>query len=297
MTPGTLSVRATKRVDAHQELVPQISLNASQFANLENVGEKMYKSAGTDISRIAFGSMTSGGVLPISSNYQNMSYSLHFHAPALRCSPANGSDNDAFQPVINNTAAAGSVLEFTAWVPSDPVHQYLSNVTGLNLNVTQPFRSVDSGSDVARLFLFSASSNGYAPTEYNPQLIECKFQNATYTVDFLFKYPDQTVSVRHLEYLGDFGASDSAEDYFINELSKGVIGPESEKLSYLAMTDAFSKVMVGYKEMSHYGYSEIYYSLFPYTRVDWLGSDTRTETLQEMFTNFTLSMFTCSSLL
>lgn len=111
-------------------------------------------------------------------------------------------------------------------------------------------------------------------------MTECDLYNASYSVDFSFRYPDQDHDLRIVDWL-------NTVDYD----SSGAEGVDS----YLAVMDAFGKILVGtssYK--AQYQQRNDYLTAMSMMDVEWQSGDAVRTGLEQLFQNITLSLFSDS---
>jgi hypothetical protein len=320
VTPGSLTVRASEQADIRDIKPAQLQWNVASYAitDLYNA-DGGYTSPTTEVSRIAVAAATSGQVLQISTGYQNVSYTLEFLGPAVKCAMNNTLSEDVYKAWcrLYNLGIPEWPTSFVSWVPSDTVHGAPWYDFSSTQNLEVPYDTVDTTSVPSgglppgvplpppiRLMVATPHNS----TSYRLDVHECILYNASYRVNFDFQYPKQTVQVQRLEFAEAIVGNDSADvsaspgSYYTPEYSE-------RRLSYKAIMDAFGSILVGTAISLHYtgptqevggtNYTGLAQAIggtrYAQTKVDWNQADNTRRTLEELFQNITLSMFSSDS--
>lgn len=134
--------------------VPQPSFNATDYGSMPDASNICYVRRNNLMDKLIFDTASSGEPVSFSSRYQNETYHLDFHGPALRCSMADVS------VVVNITHKFGtdvrdgaSTYPFVSWVAGD---EGTLNHTG-NTSLFQTFDVVSH--DAARIFVMTTRAN------------------------------------------------------------------------------------------------------------------------------------------
>ena len=258
VTPGSLVVEPMLSFQDTMLKPPQLLYSILTF--VDQLGDsESYDGPNNIVSRIAIATATSGQILQIQSSHPNQSYSLEFYGPAIRCTE----NAEVLKAIIKNHAKVEDelYLTFAAWVPSDSVHGAPSyNFTSASTQAYETIEVPNNGYS-SRMSLMVASTNqdfSLGDTYHGDQLSslavhECTLHNASYVVDFAFRYPSQNVTLRSLQ-VNEVLRSNDYEDFYMHN---GDYDFHNRRLSYKAVMDAFGAIIVG---------GSYYVSLFPSSR-------------------------------
>ena len=115
---------AARIVSPHQETrdlfsTPrQLYFNPTRYANLQTVVRRDYVGPSPDSLRTAFSSAMTGQQLAIPAAYSNMSYTLNFLGPALRCDPIEASFvHEVYAAYLSQLTGIENEFRYIAWVP------------------------------------------------------------------------------------------------------------------------------------------------------------------------------------
>jgi len=275
--------------------IPQLSYNESTWAVHGPISSDLtFWSASTDMQRAGFAAAVTGQVVGALHTYANQTYALDFNAPAIQCSAANDTVQAAAKEFFNfSYESGGQHLAFYSWVGGD-VHDVQSQVNASSSSGTgtdSNWQSLDMVStDAARIFILSTLDSN---VDLDNMVTECVLHNATYSVDFAVQggVPSAVVSQltinEGLPALQSLGVSPNSE-----------MGYNSTRFSYQSVMDVFGKLLVGYaRAQSQVEGTEVYYSSFERTSVDWQDKIQMGADLETLFQNITLSLFSNSNLL
>lgn len=246
----------------------------------------------TAVSRIydiAYLTMLSAQPLPIISSYPNETYSLGFYGPALRCS---ASTNDTIVRNISTRfsphASNGRKVNFVSW--AGPAKW------ALFVGPSEEFdaESLDNYSPYASyLTVVTTTGNWNRHFELDgifarrANVTECALYNASYSVDFTFRYPEQKHTIHISEWINTVGASSIR---LINDAWRA-------SMSYRAVMDAFGKIFVGSSvsliEETNTGQSTSRDRL----KIDWDDEKSIRIGLEQLFQNITLSLLSETGLM
>lgn len=274
--------------------VPQLSYNASTWAVHGPISSDLtFWSASTDMQRAGFAAAVTGQVVGALHTYANQTYSLDFNAPAIQCAAANDTVQAAAKELFNFSDGSGGRLAYYSWVGGD-VHDPQSQVNASSSSGTSTdsnWQSLDMVStDAARIFILSTLDSN---VDLDNMVTECVLHNATYSVDFAVQggVPSAVVSQltinEGLPALQSLGVAPDSE-----------MGYNSTRFAYQSVMDVFGKLLVGYaRAQSQVEGTEVYYSSFERTSVDWQDKIQMGADLETLFQNITLSLFSNSNLL
>lgn len=293
VAPGFLTVQPLPSTNTTDLQVPQPYFNMINFGTRQSSGNQFLVSGDAKIYKLAYLTSISGQPMPLKSIYPNQTYHLDFEGPAVKCMSAN--DSLVYNITIDHgtvlSASSGNSIELLSWVAGDEPVDVVREKGASTLDVTSP--------DAARLFVMtstgnwnetlSADSNGM-PYQYRKvNVTECQLYNATYSVDFVFNYPDQSRNLRTVNWLNPVAT--------ITELTRPNPDTESAVVSYTAMMEAFGKMIVGTSSKSHYGAHKGYLTISSLLNIDWSSSETIARDLEQTFQNFTLNLLSDSTLM
>lgn len=203
-----------------------------------------YSDAGPVVYRAALAAGTSGEVLSIPHNHQNVSYSTKFFGPAIQCNNASDELTNVAVSHINITGSGGGYF-YASFVAGDD-HQ-LFNTSGFTCSdsgtcgrsyndlAQSEFQSLDSMStDAAKLYVMLGRN-----------LTECKLYNATYDVSFNFTGVYQSTKVNNLELHNTVVANMSQEScgqggYWVTRCLD-----YSTQVAYQSIMEAYGSLFVG----------------------------------------------------
>lgn len=205
ITPGTLEVRSDLGHNITYVKVPQPYYNISNYGYFDSTHYGGPQFVPLHIATI---SMLQGQILTSQSQYANQSYSLTFHGPAVKCEPANSTYIDALTSVfVYGMEGVAWTYQYLGWVGGDD-HD-LNNKSGYNLLSSQDLYSLEDviQTETPRLFVvynneIGQYNNSKRHTNMFQNLKECLLYNSSYTVDFMFAFPEHKISIRSVDYLG-----------------------------------------------------------------------------------------------
>lgn len=302
--------------------------NFAQWSNFDGGGDT-YAAPSSRISRLVSSVATQGTMLQINAPFPNCSYTAEFYAPMLSCEAPEVGDvvrnktfADHVAEKVMNVSCPGLVCK-SSWIgyvayvplPLEPLeNKTVEDNALMGLNATLAPKSDNSNTRVASLDpdelhdharIYLTMSRGFLPNT----TVECGLYNASYKVDFTFRNNQQDIKIRDRKRLNgvtaDLGAK-QCKDFDCSMPS----------LAYTSLMDALGNILVGYLSVSPHGYmlsemTQITTTSFMETaemqkllnRTDAAYLDetpnvplpveemTMGKTLEEFFTNTTLSLF------
>ncbi|KAJ9641775.1 hypothetical protein H2201_003836 [Coniosporium apollinis] len=286
VTPGTLTVASKQQGSIIDTQVPQLSYQWPAYALHGYFGQE-YLGPSAEVVRIALATAVSGAILAIPSPYQNATYRLQFYGPAIKCTPPNATFAEEFYEAVNaEYNQTKSNRKYVSWVADAQYYGQLnfsSSVRGL------AYRTLDRSSVLAAtLYVMGPLWPMY--------LLECKLYNASFSVNFSFKYPSQSINLVALDYEHPVRGLVNAKFDYASTQSRNYSAETARNLSYAATMDAFGKVLVGEEVWYDNDHKVLYYSLYTSTAIDWTTTETTRQGLEQLFQNITLS-FLSSDLL
>ena len=119
ITPATITVIGHQAITNTLSTPRQWYYDPSQYGNLQTVVRKDYLGPSPDTLRTAYGSAMTGQILPIPAAHPNMSYTLQFIGPALRCDAADSSlVNEVYEAYMDQLTSIEDAYRYIAWVPT-----------------------------------------------------------------------------------------------------------------------------------------------------------------------------------
>lgn len=307
VTPGTITVSSTQQTPTTSGLVPQIEYDFSKFASqgCDRDGGCTYSGPTNDLARTVISSATQGQILAIAAPQPNASYSMSFLGPALSCHTANSTNLTAV--FYNDTLSDEGVLQYLSWVPSAKY----PNISIAPVQYGDGFDSVDLSwegttldllsTDSAKIFILGELGYANSTMSVSYTLLQCSLKNASYKVNFDFRYPSQTVTVLARDILNSVPASSDVPNT-VPGYGPDTLSPLSQpSIAYQAIMDAFGRVMVGQTTTPYLQGIVSTSTLFPMTNV-WsniidnanVSEASEVSTLgpgiEELFQNITLSL-------
>ena len=257
--------------------------------------------------RTAFGSAMTGQILPVSQAQPNMSYTLQFLAPALRCGPADETIvSDMLDVNVQMYIGIENRYHYISWVPpaaDDPVN------ISRSLQRTDRLDTIDLYSpDVAHIYIIPNTSTTWpvfvGGSQVTPQdahygyqdLIDCKLYNASYKTLFNFIFPTQTINVELQEFLNPVNLSQDITDWWFEDGTPDQIAHEAQRISYQSIMDAFGRLLVGY-EWDRDGFVTTEKTSWNMLAIDWTSREKTQSGLEQLFQNITLSLLSTPSLM
>lgn len=241
-----------------------------------------------------------GQQLVIPSAYSDISYTLNFLGPALRCDPAEASFvHEVYEAYLRQLSGIENQYRYIAWVP----------VAKGRLNLTDSSEFLDLVStDTAHLYIIPNTSVAgpisvggiqISPddTHYGYQdLLDCKLYNASYEAFFNFSYPSQTIDIRSRTLLNPVNVSEDISDWYSSgRNAPDIVQKQAQRICYQSIMECVGRLLVGY-EWWRDGYKTVAKTSWAMMSIDWTSRDTAQQGLEELFQNITLSMLSIPSL-
>lgn len=293
ITPAAIIVSPHQETRNFSTTPRQLYFDPTQYADMETFQITSYVGPSSHSLRAAFGSAMTGQQLVIPVAYSNMSYTLGFLGPALRCDPAEASFvHEVYEAYLEKLADPIIQYRYMAWVPVD---------TG-RVNLTNSEQTLDLVStDTAHLYIIPNTSiagpmfideqNSPGDSRYGYQdLLDCKLYNASYQAVFNFSYPSQTIDIRSRTLLNPVNVSRDISDwYFSDKGAADVVQMQAQRICYQSIMESLGRLLVGYQWWSD-GYKITDRGNWATTTINWTSRDTAQQGVEEMFQNITLSM-------
>lgn len=317
MSPVSLVVHNSSK------LVPQLYYNDTNFGQFHNPGLAPQTGIVTEfrIYALAYRAAASGQPVPLSPLYPNVTYRLAFYGPAVKCAASTdrasirnisiAADHDLniesgcnFVSIVGRSSGltssktledldkstldmgSGNASFVTVMTRQGNWSRKFDVDTSLDSDYAiDPFQEVPIDSSSEPSHTIEVRSEPKYATEAN--VTECQLYNASYTVDFSFRYPEQSHAIQVTEWL--------------NTVSYDMVSREvqtEEATSYLAVMDAFGKMLVGsscYK--GHHGITVETSTSWSMLKIDWEDGAAVRNGLEQLFQNITLSLLSESVLM
>lgn len=300
ITPASITVVAHQELATTPSTPRQLYYDPNQYGSLQTLVRTDYVGPSTDTLRTAYGSAMTGQILPIPAAQPNMSYTLQFVGPALRCDPADASlIQEVYDAYIDQLTGIEDQYHYIAWVPT----------TGGRLNLTETSDGLDLVStDAAHIYIIPNTSvagpvyvGGIMVTpedaHYGYQdLLDCRLYNASYQAFLNFSYPSQTIDIQSRDLLNPVNVSTDISDWYYETVNNAdIVGGQAQRICYQAIMHSLGKLLVGY-EWWRDGYIVTAETSWAMMSINWTARDTAQHGLEELFQNMTLSMLSSASL-
>jgi hypothetical protein len=300
ITPAAINVVTMDKISNTQGNPPQLYFNASNYASLQNErSERGYAGPSPDTLRVAFGSAMTGQILSIAQGSPNMSYTLQFIGPALRCDPADASlISEVNKTYIEDLGPSGYQFNYMAWVPEGIDGR--GNLTAISKTVT-PYLD-KYATDAAHIYVIPNSGDLVGPVFVGQQqmthnrhygyqdLLDCKLYNASYQAFFNFSFPNQAIEVQSRKFLNPVNVSDDIRTWVHYQGERN----REQRISYQSIMESLGRLIVGV-DKSIDG-RVITVGSWKMLSIDWTTRNGTQQGLEQLFQNITLSMLSTPSL-
>ncbi|PTB48336.1 hypothetical protein M431DRAFT_513743 [Trichoderma harzianum CBS 226.95] len=320
----------------HIKPLPTInSTSPYPFAQWGNEGGGGYVAPSVAVARLVSSVASQGTILPIQAPYANSSYSLDFYGPSLSCGPLGG--NSAFHAAYDKTfqEAYGSiwgmsnqVVTYFSFVPQtardnktgDTIINWENRTLSGLRAIFDPQTILDLSGNLATIDDTASSADHQArcrffvgfPTygSFANRTIECGLYNSSYSVDLGFENGKQTINIRNLTRL--------------NPVSVATVTGQGDhtlpEVAYVSIMDSLGGILMGKIIATRYGSlqpvrtqvlstvltqtHDMQYLQNGFGQTGILGEKsgngtnlTMAETLEQLVSNITLSLFSNPDLL
>lgn len=232
-TPATLSVDVVPKTQNFTTKVPQLDFRNTDFASI-NMGSVSIGGPDLELSRSSLASAIQGSILPMTPRYPNSTYSLDFHAPALKCGNASAIYNEAFDAKImtaNMETEGAAGINYVSWAGSGN-----GSIPSLAVN------SVPISNE--ELLDTSSTDSAKVSIAVDSRLYVCALYNASYSVTFRFSAGQQALDVRVNRYLNGVAALNSSNPAWSNKnLMWNALF--NETIVYQSIMQAFGRIVIG----------------------------------------------------
>jgi hypothetical protein len=301
ITPAAINVVTREKILNTQGEPPQLHFVPKYYASLQNMKyTPEYVGPSPEILRIAFGSAITGQMRGIPQESSNMTYTLEFFGPALRCDPADA----ALISAVNNSymkdiGPNGYIYNYMAWVPE-------AGIDRGNISANSKSTSLDIiSTDAAHIYVIPNTTMlgpYFAGREMMTfldrygydDLLDCTLHNASYRAFFNLTFANQAIEVQARELLNPVNIPKDIE-YSMEQYHDGTLGHTTQRICYQSIMDSFGRLLVG-REMKRDGtiFTTGSWNMVP---IEWTTRNGTQKGLEQLFQNITLSMLSVPSLM
>jgi hypothetical protein len=298
ITPAAINVVTRVNILNTQGSPPQLFFDPDYYANLQTLINHIYIGPSPVTLRTAYGSAMTGQIQAITQESPNMTYTLDFLGPALRCDPADA----AFVSGLNESymgkfGTHGDKYFYAAWVPAKDIGS--SNLTSV-IGSTMPTLDVTS-TDAAHIYIIPNTTlmgpyfAGGQQMSYNARYgyqdaLDCKLYNASYRASFNLTFPNQVITVQSREFLNPVNVSTNQWDGSPSHS----VSQNKHRLCYQSIMDSFGSLMVGWDHERDGGTTTK--GSWNMMAIDWTTRESSQRDIEQLFQNITLSMLSAPSL-
>ncbi|KAI3318895.1 hypothetical protein HD806DRAFT_305268 [Xylariaceae sp. AK1471] len=283
ITPVTLSVQLTKLpAQPFPTTVPNVDFTSLNFANVPFSTSRrgfVYSRPQNTVLKVVYATSATSNIIPIIPPTTNSSWTLDFHGPELKCSPAP----ETLRNAINSNVESALRLEdcttslgYLCWGPtggsdsqSVPFHQDdLGNITlalqdkllaEFGRDGSEPYNGSPSRA-VFFMAVFPHIVNEIQTTFCDDDLLgpngqladstilQCELYNSTYHVDFNFVNGEQLINITMGETLNIVDPilfPGTSRFIFTDSSESSPNFTQAEALAYQSVFDAFGRSLVG----------------------------------------------------
>ena len=294
VAPGSLTVFPQSTNETISLPVRQLDFNYTNFGTF--VGGGSTELLGNPrIYNLAFRTASTGETIELDSpgHYQNISYHLDFRGPAVKC--ASASEEFLYNLTYQYGVKADTMIKyrFLSWTdtlletpPEDEVIRFPGTRPEDARLYSRVYVMTNEGSwNVTRTY------NGTASLRYRQvNVTECLLYNASYSVDFRFEYPSQTRNASVSDWLNPVVSLSNREQ-------RGDNLTVQETLSYAAVMDAFTQMLVGEARKDKYRVEKVTSTIWKLSPIGWKDGAAVVHGLEELFQNITLGLLSDDALM
>jgi hypothetical protein len=294
VAPGSLTVFPQSTNETISLPVRQLDFNYSNFGTF--VGGGSTELLGDPrIYNLAFRTASTGETIELDSpgHYQNISYHLDFRGPAVKC--ASASEEFLYNLTYQYGVKADTMIKyrFLSWTdtlletpPEDEVIRFPGTRPEDARIYSRVYVMTNEGSwNVTRTY------NGTESLRYRQvNVTECLLYNASYSVDFRFEYPSQTRNASVSDWLNPVVSLSNREQ-------RGDNLTVQETLSYAAVMDAFTQMLVGEARKDKYRVEKVTSTIWKLSPIGWKDGAAVVHGLEELFQNITLGLLSDDALM
>lgn len=243
-----------------------------------------------------------GQILGIPQAYSNMTYTLRFVGPALRCDHAGANlTGDVLASYMENLSRTRNRYRYISWVPSYKGRGNLSAAFGNSIESLDIYSTdaahiyVIPNTTEAGLMIFRRIPVRSDDDHYGYQdLLDCKLYNASYRTFFNLTFPTQAVTIESREFLNTVNISTDISKWRPNG-SPDVVDHHAQRICYQSIMDSFGRLLTGH-EWWRDGIIVTAHTSWNMIAIDWTTRDGTQKGLEALFQNITLSILAAASL-
>jgi hypothetical protein len=273
--------------------VRQPDFNFTNFGTLTGGGSRELLGS-AKIDSLVYRAVSTGTTISLGppGGYQNSSYHLDFDGPALKCAPANETYIDGLTYRYGNRADTMVFTSFLAWTrPGLPDTELISReldissdeISGLYVMTNKGFWNV------SRTYNGTAGKGSYRQVN----VTQCVLYNATYSVDYQFAYPEQSMKASISDWINpvDYPLYSSNPYAYEDNATANSI------LSYHIVMGAFTQMVSGKATTDKYRSQQITSTIWKLAHIDWGVGPAVADGLEGIFQNITLSLLSDDALM
>ena len=274
--------------------VRQLDFNYTNFGTL--VGGGSYERLGDPrIYSLAFRTASTRETIELDSpgHYQNVSYHLDFRGPAVKC--ASASEDFLYNYTYQYGVKADTMIKmrYLSWT------DILVETAPEDEAIRFPGTSPEDAALYSRVYVMTNEGSWNVTRTYNGteslryrqvNVTECLLYNATYNVDYRFEYPIQTQHASVSDWLNPVTRLSTREQ-------RGRNLTVQETLSYKAVMDAFTQMLVGKAKKDKYRVEEVTSTIWKLSPIGWKDGVAVARGLEELFQNITLGLLSDDALM
>ncbi|KAF4440706.1 hypothetical protein FACUT_3244 [Fusarium acutatum] len=297
---------------------------AGACCHFTGVGGVGYYAPSSYVSRVLLSVASLGSILTIPAPFPNSSYSIDFYGPSISCgTPRNTTFAKLLANTVKNETCCGNSVGYVGFVPSSntinsTVEGYaLAGLRGaMNYSLISTVASIDQTANAtssAKLYVVVPDKPVSSSYIMANKSIECALYNSSYAVNFTFDNGQQNISYKS-KRLNGVTSTDAGlnQDTGSSQFNAAV--------AYIALMDSLGKLLLGSLGISHYGVmratqAQIISSVLmdskemqvlggvnaatdrPEAPDAVVGNISMADTLEQLFTNAMISLFSNSKLL
>lgn len=296
IAPGSFTVSPTSANETVSLQVRQPDFNYINFGTFTG-GDSGLILGDTRIYSLAYRTASTGVSIGLEypGNYQNASYHLDFHGPAVKCASANDTYIHDLTYRYGIKPYTRDRTLFISWVPQgllagEPTDGSDETLDTYSRNGARIFILTNEGTwNVTRTY-----NGSDTPPYQQVNITECRLFNASYSVDYDFAYPNRTQQASVADWLNPVAIPSRYSQ-------KPTLWRENvthnQILSFGAVMDAFGQMLVGEAKRDRYNTQNVTSTIWKLVPIDWRDSQAVSEGLEALFQNITLSLISDDALM
>ena len=294
VAPGSLTVFPQSTNETVSLPVRQLDFNYTNFGTF--VGGGYTEQLGDPrVYNLAFRTASTGETIELDSpgHYQNVSYHLDFNGPAVKCTSASEEFlyNLTYQYGVKyDTMIKYRFLSWTHTPLETPPEDEAIRFPGTSPEDTRLYSRVYVMTNEGAWNVTRTYNGTDSPLYRQVNVTECLLYNASYSVDYRFEYPSQTQHASVSDWLNPVVSLSNRE-------KKGHNLTVQETLSYAAVMDAFTQMLVGEASKDKYLKEEVTSTIWKLSPIGWKDGVAVAQGLEELFKNITLGLLSDDALM